>query len=820
MSEPKLFYSYSHVNEAYRSELEKWLTNLKGEGLLSEWHDRRLMAGDTLPLKIDEHLQEADIVLLLISQDFLASKACVSEMKYSLKNLPQKRIVPIILKTCTWQDTDCANLLALPEDGTPIDEWESKEKAWMSVYKGIKDLIIFLSQKFEIRGRFLEELQRIEFVSQQKHKVILDDIFVFPFLSKEKDIGNGDAVENEYFHEKKNKHIIIKGDETAGKTSLIRKLFIDLAQETPAILLEGSSIRKTRNFEDLIRKEFEREFMGDFDRWSQKDNRVVLIDNYDHKISNRLIEYLKANYSRIIMTVDDEEFLVYFKDDPQLADFELVDIKPFSKVNQEQLIQKWLSLTDDGVFTHNIDHVAVDQLEEKVNAVISANLIVPRYPFYILTVLQSLEAFMPKDLSITSYGHCYQALVTARLIKKNIGAEDLDSCFNFLTELACDIWQSLKTDKEYSHTMYTRFKEAYRGKFYIRQSVLTRMEDIEFPILKLSGEEVRFEYPYIYFFFLGKSFAEKNDKNMIEELFKDLHYRENAYIIIFIVHHTNNRDLLDTILLHCMCLFDSVQPAQLTKEETQFMTDLVATLPKNIISDRSIEENRRKERSLEEELVDDDDDKADEADIKLAELYKGLRILDILGQILKNRGGSFTKDRVLEILREAQDLGLRMLNLFLSDLKKPEFKRWLTVMLEEAEKSLNERGNRKLSYEEKKEFVEKTIQLFGYITTAAMISRITYSINSDKLLEGILELSRDRLSPSYSIIAFLVSMYQKNIDTELLEKLYTRFEDEKNFWALKTLSYYVQNFLNTHRVKFETRQKVFSILGLKYLPNR
>lgn len=819
MSGLKLFYSYSHLDADYRTDLEKWLSVLKNDGLVSEWYDGKLIGGDKIDHETRRHLREADVVLLLLSQNFLASKPCVAEMNYAFDSLSKKRIIPIILKTCTWMDTECREVLAFPKDGVPVDEWTPKEKAWLSIYEGIKTAVQHLSQDFDVRRNYEDELQSVEFVSQRKHRVLLDDTYVYPFLTRQKGDFNGDIVENDFFQDPKNKHIIVRGAELSGKTSLLRKLFLQSVRANPSILLDGEYIHKTKDFGGMIRQEFATQIAGDFDLWLQLRNKTAFVDNYNHRISSDFIKYLKDNFSRVILCLDDEEYLVYFKDDVALAEFAVVAIKPFPRAKQEELIRKWMSLSDVQTAANEIDDIDIDKLEEKINEVISSSMIVPRYPFYILSILQTLEAFMPKDYRVTAYGHCYQALVTARLLKKNIKSDDLDTCFNYLEYLAYDIYSKLDSGELYRISDYESFKKEYRSNFYIGESVLSRLENSDCPILSEVNQTLRFEYPYIYYFFLGKYLAEKGEKSQIDKLFEGLHSKVNSYAIIFMVHHTQNRELLDTILLHCMCSFDSVSPAQLTTEETKFMTALITSLPRSIISNRSVEENRVEVRRSQDEQ-ETTASQNDEPPVELAELYRGLKILDILGQILKNRAGSFPKPEVVEILNQLEDLGLRILSLLLRDLRNPDFKKWLMARLDEEERALAENSRREMEFEKKVQFVENAIQLFGYVVTVSMISKISYAVNSDKLLEAIRELSETKSIPSYALIGFLVSMQQNSLDVKWLEEIQNRFEKEKNHWALRTLSYYVQNHLNTHKVKFETRQKAYGILGLKYRPNK
>lgn len=79
-----LFFSYSHKDEELRNELETHLALLKRQGIISNWHDRRITAGSDLNDAISGELEEAQIILLLISAHFLASDYCFDKEKSSL----------------------------------------------------------------------------------------------------------------------------------------------------------------------------------------------------------------------------------------------------------------------------------------------------------------------------------------------------------------------------------------------------------------------------------------------------------------------------------------------------------------------------------------------------------------------------------------------------------------------------------------------------------------------------------------------------------------------------------------------------------------
>ena len=420
MKKLQLFISYSHNDDGSRKELDKWLINLRDAGLINEWYDGNLIAGDPITKNISQKMNDADIILLMLSQDYLASQSCKEEMNYALSLCQKKQIVSIVLKVCTWQDTSCKDLLALPKDGKPISDWPNGEEAWHNIYEGIKRIVEELQHRFDIRDEFIKELQQVEFVTQKKSGTTLKDIFVFPNLSAVKDAFKREPVGFDYFLEKKKRSILVRGREFSGKTALLRWLFMNLKDNCSPIFLDGNNIHKSLNFEAHFRREFSKQMNGDFEAWMKLGNKVAIIDNYDHNISGKLVAFLDENFAMTIVAIDDEEYMLYFMDDPSFADYSVLALGQCNLVQQEELIRKWMRMNQQASSLDELNDLEIDKLEARVDNAITTSRIVPRYPFYILSILQSFESFMPSDYQITAYGHCYQALVTAQLVKKNI----------------------------------------------------------------------------------------------------------------------------------------------------------------------------------------------------------------------------------------------------------------------------------------------------------------------------------------------------------------------------------------------------------------
>ena len=132
-----LFYSYSHKDEAFRDELETHLSLLKRQGVILDWHDRRITAGTEWKGQIDHNLDTADVILLLVSADFIASDYCYDkEMTRALErhDRAEARVIPVILRSVHgWQDAPFAKLGAAPTDGRPVTSWPNRDEAFADV---------------------------------------------------------------------------------------------------------------------------------------------------------------------------------------------------------------------------------------------------------------------------------------------------------------------------------------------------------------------------------------------------------------------------------------------------------------------------------------------------------------------------------------------------------------------------------------------------------------------------------------------------------------------------------------------------------------
>lgn len=137
----KLFYSYSHKDEKLRDQLAIHLTMLQHQDVIQAWHDRNINAGSEWAEEIDANLNAAQIILLLISADFLASDYCYSlEMRRAIARheAGEACVIPIILKPVDWSGAPFGRLQALPKNAKPVTRWSNRDQAFVDIAQGIR----------------------------------------------------------------------------------------------------------------------------------------------------------------------------------------------------------------------------------------------------------------------------------------------------------------------------------------------------------------------------------------------------------------------------------------------------------------------------------------------------------------------------------------------------------------------------------------------------------------------------------------------------------------------------------------------------------
>lgn len=837
----KLCISYSHLDEEHIEEFIKHITPLKNNGLIEDWYDRKIIAGQDFQDDIDKNMKNADIIHLFISANFLSSNACMKEKGNALKLKKNTGIavVSIILSACGWKDDkELSSLLALPTDGIPITDFTNSNNAWNNVYNGLKEVIekeIKIKQ-LKITEQFSSFLQNTELLAKahsQKEKVLLEDIFVYPELVKYDDLREYEKKDSsekliEDFCDYSN--ILIAGEDQSGKTTLCKKIFIELRKKNfIPVYISDKTNQYRGKIENKISKAYKEQYETVPIEEVDKQRIVPIIDDFHFARNKEKLIHDLSSYEHQIVVVDDI-FGLNFKDENLIKSFTHFKIKEFVPSLRNKLIKKWTYLTDkknDVGYNENEIYQNIDNATELVNAVLGkivGNGIMPAYPFFILTVISTYETFeKPLDLEITSQGYCYQALIYIYLRKQGVKNDEIDTYVNFLTEFAFFFY--IEKKNELSIDEFNSFMKLYLDKynFPIKQETLLRNLQ-QTQIISLDNcNNYSFCYPYLYYFFVAKYLAEHSDENkgIIDSIINNLHKNENAYIAIFISHHSKNSYILDEIIRNALYLFDKYKPATLSKEDLSFFDEQVDIIVKAVLPPINTTSEKERVERLEaqdtvEQINEDEEkngDREEEDNGLVIELRRSVKTVEVMGRIIKNRAGSLEKRKLESIFEEAMKVHLRILTSFFEYIKNEKKQRSIVNFISNRLNKIIENNAGKPSQEELEKISKVIFWNMNFIVVYDFIDKIIHSLGSNKLTIIIEKVCDNENTPASFLVKHGILMwYKKNLQ---IDNIARRIDgDDFSEIAKKIIKFNVINHYSMHSRSFKEKQKIEHKLGI------
>lgn len=825
----KLFVSYSHkdnlAGNPYVDQFIGHIALLKENGFIEDWYDRRVVPGKDYETKIDNNLEDADIICLFISANFLSSDECRKEKRKALelRKVRGISVIPIILSPCGWMDDPGIHkLLALPTDGKPVSIFQYRDEGWKDVYDGLKRVIndeikirqLQITKEFE---GFLQDVEMLTKAHSQKERVLLDDIFIYPELDKYSELRE--------YEEKMNSErllgdlcvhprFVISGEDQAGKTTLVKMLYVELRRRNYVpvyISAEGNLLRG--NIEKRLLSSFTKQYEGADANEIDNDRVVPIIDNFH--LGQDKDKHIRAlsKYPYCIITVDDI-FSLNLKDEKLIGSFAYFKMKELKPSLRHELIKKWISLTDKDTR----DYAKIDKATELVDSALGSigKGIMPAHPFHILATLVSYETLaVPLHQEITSQGYCYQALIYFYLRKQGVREDEIDIYINFLTEIAFYFYKEKKY--ELSSGDFTSFMNSYVQKYIlpIKQEILLRK--LTQIITVDSFNNYSFRYPYLYYFFVAKYLADHleddSTKEEITGITNNLHVNENAYIAIFLAHHSKSIKILEDITRNACALFAQYSPATLTKGEISFFDEHIDAIIKAALppSNTTPEKEREKRLKTRDEMELKQEEQ--EGDLLVKELRRAIKTVEVMGCIIKNRAGSLEKTKLEGIFKEAMDVHLRILFYFLELIKDQKGQKDLTDYISRRLEKISEEKGGKLS-KEKLEKASRTIFWnLNFFVVYGIINKIVHSLGSDKLTEIVGMVCDERNTPSSFIVKHGILMwYNKNLRTN---EIVRRIGDEDfSQVAERVIALAIANHCALHEIKYKDRQKIVRELGI------
>ncbi len=838
-NKPRLFISYSHADTNHFEEFRKQLVVLEKNGELSTWHDKKLLAGDKIMEVIRENLENSDVICFLVSQDFLASTSAYrDEFEVALKSLEKKRIklVPIIVRSCNWLSTPLSGLTAANENGSPPTESNSDEwwlKVALAITKTLKD---WTSSQFKavspsgnlargdalrISDGFLSYLDDTQIQFQHRHceEVRLSNIYVFPDIKeitrKYESIDNIEQSSDALHLKSVSSSTLLLGDDQVGKTALLQRLMVNYYElGAVPLLVDGRVINKSdvaKLLAPIVSRQYDK---ADVRRYlACASEKILLIDDFDEMQLNHrsLCEFLANSqnlFDKVVICSDPSIRLneeVY----SEMSGLRQYDILPMGHLRRGDLISTWNSLgrkeTIQPAELESLNDVAT----RHVNAIVSKSVLPPK-PIYILTVLQILDSARPADYSLTSYGHCYQTVIHASLLRLNISTQQLDLYINYLSELSFFMFR--RNYEWMDPEDLVAFKERYDADYVIRShdEVLRNLKAAGILTEKSTGIVVK--YKYIFYFFVAKYLSDhledKSVKSTIYDLCGKLHVEKYANILIFLVHHSRDSGIIDELLLNAEMVFEEQDAATLNVSETSYLAELLHDLPDLIIERRNVEEERKKHLANKDEYESGyEEDRSEEHSSELiADMHRSLRIVEIIGQILRNRQSSLTKKQIKSLLMAAFGSGLKCLGFYLSFTEdhKDDVVKYISMIIEGDSVKENKRDK----------VAQQIFLSLCYGFSYAVVKKLADNTGSHDLIGVATQaMAESEETPALRLIEVAMKLeFQNKLPKKEIARLHKDLE--KNRIAQRMLKDIVIRHLYIHSIGYEDRQWISDKLNI------
>ena len=801
-----LFISYCHADSAHETEARKTLNPLVIDQRIRLYSDQDLLAGQRIRKTNDKKLLQSHIVLFLLTRDFISSPECQREWQLARDqkdlNIERKRI-PLLIADCPWRDLlKDEDLLVIPKDATSLSSYQNQDEAWTEVYEKIKEVISDIETNRTARPDFRQFLEQTDLTGDQE--VRLSSSYVFGRVqsydrSDSAELGSLEGKVSSIEKILERDKVVIHGEPMSGKTALAKMLCIrQLECDRPVLYIDAKKQSGRWNLKEF-RLLFQDQFLGSWEHWLNHPDKLIVIDDLtEDKDAVRFIESQSSVFRRVIITIDTDVYRTYYRADQKMYSYTEMQLREMSLWDQEQIIRKTLKQTTG----QEVSDGEVDVVERKINEIVDTRII-PRYPFYVLSVIQALQVFMPPDSTITSHAHCYHVFILGRLIKAGVEKDDgsINACLNFSEHLAKAIFDRREKNESLDIVWFKQFVRFYQERYVISDEQIQRMCHPRYGILH---ESEGFRVRYMEFYFLGRFLARNNNKETTEILQKMCRRSEvERYhlALLFVIHHADSHEVLETITLNTMCSLENVQPATLDRSETNRFQRLVSQLRSSILTENSVQEQRRKSRDDDFDYNDSSQDS--EPENELDEILKVLKNNRILGQVLRTRHGNIEKGALKEIIEAIVDGGLRVVNAILSNTNEIDsLARWVEARHPSADS----------------EEVRRELTWISFIWTMNNIEMIVDSVNKIEVHPIMKEIVHERNTPAYDLVYYFSELDNSNqLNPRILSHLKKLSKKRKDPFIRRIASIRTQFYMNTHSSKRQIEQQFCEFMKIKYI---
>lgn len=631
--------------------------------------------------------------------------------------------------------------------------------------------------------------------------------------------------------------IILEGESQSGKSSLLQMLYSSWFKDGVfSLLLRGKDI-KHYNINDLCKCAYKQQYQNKISSYElfmqlDRNKRILIIDDFDKSLINaenksKLLDNALCNFEKIIITKDQQidlrNLLLYANN---TEDTKLFRILSLGCQKRNLLIEKWIRLGQDELILS--DEMLLDQIKRTYNqiSVLLGQQLIPSYPVFILSLLQGLnQAIAHFDVSKTSYAYCYNSLIIASLLKSGTDKEKINGVMKFLCEFSYSHYDRKRNNKYFSINEFNSFYQDYQTDYnvpYSKEKLLSTLDNAGL-IRSVDGDSYSFAYKYVYYFLVAQKISNLINENkadgIVQDLCNNLHKEQEANILIFLVYHNGTEKQMEDLLFASMLPFENYEPITLDLDDPLFqgVNDIVDDIKTKVMLENvdpkqnreiSLRESDKMHRQIEKSHHPTEEEL--ESNSCLRDLNNTIKIIKILGQIVKNQIETLKKNQIIKLLEESYNVCFRSIAFFstMIESSKDEI---IDYLIEENKKKniINE--------EQIRIRVQKLLHVLLYQFCLQSFTNLSRSVGTSNVPD-IYDTIADKFgTPAAKIISFTIKTYYNKMHLADLEKIVLEYKN--NPVVMEIVKARVLHYVYNNYVDSTVRQKIGQLCQLKLVDN-
>lgn len=661
--------------------------------------------------------------------------------------------------------------------------------------------------------------------NHEKEKLKLTEIYIYPDLESMNDRINKTDIDGKYLGadqligDANHSLFILEGGNQCGKTSLCHMYYMALVNVHKYPLMVSGKDINNDNLKRILRNAYDKQYMSefaDYDKYEQynKSAKVLLLDNFDkcklnRDVKEKMIKDLLLQFSRVIITVREDKFIVesqkYFDKDATV----LYHIKSFGYEKRAKLIEKFYQRYDN-------QNVSPQEMLDKTNEALRmvqqflGKEYIPPYPIYILSLLLSNNKMVGQSYSQTAYGHCYDAIITCALLTQ-VKDEDVSQYRNFLKHFA--FYKFINKMESLSEDELREFYEDYKDKYIITNYETCKKVLISAGLIVCEDDcFYKFGYKYVYYFTVAEYISgiinSSDGKKIIQDLCNEIESEEVANILIFLTYHIDDVAFIDETIFTLMASIEDVEPITLERNDSFYASveKLCDEMKKETVdvfkkSDpkKAREKYLRQQDTVERERKHLEEEKRQNERFK--KIDKAMRSIEVVGQIIKNRRNTLEKSKLKEMLVELYYAGFRTVSYLGTTLANDK-----QTLIEDIVKDEKLGGDTLKIRDRINYFFELTTFRFCLFT----FSKIINSVGVKELRWLYNDASKLIASPAAEIVTFSIESVYSKLAVDDLKRLVEKYKD--NSAVMTIIRARVRSYLYNNYVEINDRKRIASAL--------